>query len=173
MTRNGWSPGLVLREEGASAIVEVIRRELHRRDSAIPPALEAHVVELLARIERSASRTAVRPPWVDRARDMIHARFREHGLRVAHLAAAVGVHPVHLARIFRDEYGATPGEYLRRVRIEWAAEMLIDTALSLTVIADTAGFADQSHFTRAFRRAFGTTPAAWRMERCAPMRRLA
>jgi AraC family transcriptional regulator len=48
------------------------------------------------------------------------------------------------------------------VRLQWAAEQLRQSDQPLASIAHTAGFTDQSHFTRAFRRAFRTTPAAWR-----------
>jgi AraC family transcriptional regulator len=72
------------------------------------------------------------------------------------------VHPIHLARTFRARYGISVGEYGRRVRIEWAAAEIARGESSLAAVATEAGFADQSHFTRLFRRYVGTTPARFR-----------
>jgi AraC-like DNA-binding protein len=72
------------------------------------------------------------------------------------------LHPVYLARSFRERYGVSIGEYLRRVRLDWAAAQLAATETSLAVLAADAGFADQSHFTRAFKRHAGLTPARYR-----------
>ena len=75
------------------------------------------------------------------------------------------MHPVAFARAFRRRYGRSPGEYLRECRLERAAGLLRDRRLSLADIAARAGFVDQSHFTRSFRRGFGCTPGAWRRGR--------
>ena len=74
----------------------------------------------------------------------------------------MGVHPAHLARCFKREYGQTVGEYARALRLEWAAEQLALDDASLAEIALGAGFADQSHFTRAFRQHAGVTPGRYR-----------
>src|SRR5262249_21772677 len=76
------------------------------------------------------------------------------------VAAAVGIHPVHLARVFRYHFGATLGDYVRRLRVEFAARQLITTEETLAGIALAAGFSDQSHFTRTFKRQTGMTPCS-------------
>ena len=73
------------------------------------------------------------------------------------------VHPVLLARAFRTYFGTSPGRYLRRLRLDWAAAELLATQRRLADIALQAGFADQSHFTRAFRRHTGLTPGQYRL----------
>jgi AraC family transcriptional regulator len=80
------------------------------------------------------------------------------------LAVGVGVHPVTLARAFRRAFGCTIGEYLRRLRIERAAEQLATGTQPLAEIALAAGFADQSHFSNVFRRRVGMSPSAYRRE---------
>jgi AraC family transcriptional regulator len=98
---------------------------------------------------------------------MLHDRFAEQ-LTVAEVAAAVGVHPVHLARVFRLHYGMPVGGYVRGLRLDWAAGRLAaadgaDGAdQNIAQIALLAGFYDQSHFTRAFKHRFGLTPRAYR-----------
>ena len=81
---------------------------------------------------------------------------------MSQLAQEVGVHPVHVARTFRAAYDLTPGQYLRRLRVDWAAEQIKNTERPLVEIALAAGFADQSHLSRAFKSYLSTTPAAWR-----------
>src|SRR6266851_1243327 len=74
-----------------------------------------------------------------------------------------GVSPEHFNREFRRLYRMNAAQYIRRLRLEWAAERLRKPDQSLAEIASAAGFADQSHFTRRFKRQFGMTPAAFRV----------
>jgi AraC-like DNA-binding protein len=78
------------------------------------------------------------------------------------VAESIGIHPVHLAREFRKHYHCTVGEYLRRLRIEHASRKLIESDSSLVDISEAAGFADQSHFGRTFKRLMGITPNGYR-----------
>src|SRR5256885_155059 len=75
-----------------------------------------------------------------------------------------GAHPASLARAFRAHYGLSVGEYGRRLRLAGAAAELAGSETPLAEIAANAGFADQSHFTRVFRRHVGTTPARYRAQ---------
>ena len=56
----------------------------------------------------------------------------------------------------------TPGEYLRRCRLERARRLMQRSAAPLAEIAAAAGFSDQSHFSNAFRKIFGVSPGAFR-----------
>jgi AraC family transcriptional regulator len=138
-------------------------RELGRRDTASDLALEAHCLELVAISLRRASpaRRGSPPRWLDEARDYLHTHI---GLRVSlvELARTVGVHPAHLARVFRAHLGLAPASYLRRLRIERARLELAATRTPIAEIALEAGFASQAHFTRTFHRLVGLPPAAYR-----------
>jgi AraC family transcriptional regulator len=101
------------------------------------------------------------PPWLARARGYVQARFAE-SFSVADIAGDVGVHPAHLAREFRRHFGLPIGEYVRRLRLEWAAAQLATTEDAIASIAFAAGFAHQSHFTHAFKRYTGVTPGSYR-----------
>ena len=74
------------------------------------------------------------------------------------LAALADVHATHLLRTFRRHHGATISNYVRARRIERARAEVAKADRPLSAIALDPGFADQSHFTRAFRQAFGETP---------------
>jgi AraC family transcriptional regulator len=119
------------------------------------------VLQLIARTGRDAASTA-RAPWLRSARDLLLERVPDVTGSLTEVAAAVGVHPAHLARCFRREYGQTVGEYARTLRLEWAAEQLALDDAPLAEIALRAGFADQSHFTRAFRQHVGVPPGRYR-----------
>ncbi len=151
---------------GIAAIGRRILHEFRAPDGVSPLAIEGlalEIVALAARL-RERKRRGVRPPaWLVRAREIVHERFLD-GLRVADVASEVGVHPVHLARVFRRHYGSPIGSYLRALRLDWAAERILGDE-SLASIALKAGFADQSHFTNAFRRHMGVTPGEYRHAR--------
>ena len=100
-------------------------------------------------------------PWLEEARNILHTEFGDQP-KLPEIAAKVGVHPVHLAREFRRQYGFSVGEYLRKVRIEFACDRLLCSEDPPVMIATAAGFVDQSHFSRTFRRLLGTTPGRYR-----------
>ena len=152
------------RDVRAAALASGIVRELRAPDAVSPLAIEGMALELMAaaaRIGRPAARPGDAPAWLARARELLHDRFAST-LRLAEVAAEAGVHPAHLARVFRAHHGTSIGEYLRRLRVAWAAERLASSRDSLSAVALGAGFADQSHFTRAFRRYVGVTPERYR-----------
>lgn len=123
---------------------------------------EALALELLAHTARLAHERSLRPPgWLRRVREHLREACAQP-LRIAALARDAGVHPVHLAREFRRHYRCSPGEYLRRARLERALEALADPRLGLAEIAARAGFADAAHLAHAFRRGYGLTPGGYR-----------
>jgi AraC family transcriptional regulator len=138
--------------------------ELHARDDAWALAAEGLCLELISgylREERPARTTNGSRAWLEPVRERLHVQL---GQRVSldELAASAGVHPGYLARSFRERYGVSVGEYVRRLRLDWATAQLAATDTPLAVLAAEAGFADQSHFTRAFKGYAGLTPGKYR-----------
>jgi AraC family transcriptional regulator len=84
--------------------------------------------------------------------------------RLSGVARIAGIHPMHLAKLFRRRFGCSMGEYLRRRRIAWACEQLARQEKTITDIALIAGFADHAHFTRTFVRLTGCTPRWYRAQ---------
>lgn len=150
----------------ADALAQSVVRELVIADSASPLAIEGLTLELLAYVWRLHETRVRRPPpaWLLRVRESLTDQFRI-SLTVADLAADVGVHPTHLAREFRSYFGESVGHYVRRLRVEWSKLQLLTTADSLACIAVRAGFSDQAHFTRWFKRQTGVTPHRYRSAR--------
>lgn len=86
-------------------------------------------------------------------------------LRVADLATHCGLGERRLHQLFDEAFGTTPHRYLQGLRLDTALTLLCDARLTLTDIALTVGFADQSAFTHAFTRRFGLAPGQWRAMR--------
>jgi AraC family transcriptional regulator len=138
-------------------------REYRRWEAVSPLAMEGLALELMAESSRLAPPALDRdpPPWLRRVRGLLHDRFAE-GPSLGEVAAEAGIHPAHLARVFRRHCGCTVGEYVRRLRVEASCRRLAASDDPLVVIALDAGFADQSHFAKAFKRRTGMTPAEYR-----------
>jgi len=138
-------------------------RELQRDDVDSALAIESLCCEILAATcdHRRPPGDTGAPRWMREARDLLDASLgRSPTLRT--VAQEVSVHPVHLAATFRRFHGCSVGEYLRRQRLQRARRKLANLELSLADIAIESGFADQSHFTRTFKRYTGVTPAVYR-----------
>jgi AraC family transcriptional regulator len=151
--------------EGVCAgLARKLHREFRQDDPAAPLIVEGLVLEILGEACRAVPSGEVRvPAWLRRARDILHDRYdRPPGL--AEMADEVGVHPLHLARVFRRAYGCSVGEYVRRLRVEFACRELARPSRSLVEIALQAGFCDQSQFCRTFKRHVGLTPSEYRRE---------
>lgn len=152
-------------DAGIAARAGRLAREIGRPDDLAPLAAEGIVLELLVDLVRSDARSMRRPArWLLRAQELLHARFGE-SVRAAEIAREVGVHPAHLARAFRQQFRMSLGSYVRQLRLDWAAGELVRRDSPLAEVALAAGFADQSHFTRAFKRYAGLTPSAYRSTR--------
>lgn len=137
--------------------------ELRNDDSASGIALEGLTLELIAASLRHCRPDRVRktPRRIALAKEYLDAHFSEQ-LSLSSVAPIVGAHPVYLAREFRRHYHCTVGEYIRRLRIEFACLQLTTSTEPLAKIAQNAGFSDQAGFSRTFKRLTGKTPAEFR-----------
>jgi AraC family transcriptional regulator len=145
------------------ALVIRLRDEVRETDGASRLIAEGLALELLGEIARRRAPVAERwrPRWLRQARELLETRFAE-SLSLEEIAAAVGVHPAHLASAFRAQYGCTVGDCVRRLRIDHACREIVRSKAPLAEIAFDAGFANQSHFSRVFKRLTGLTPAEYR-----------
>ena len=141
-----------------------LAQEFREGDRHAALALEGLTLEMVALTARRVHRSPEpgnAPPWLRRAREFLRDGDAPKG-GMEGIAREVGVHPVHLARAFRKHYGCAPADFARGIRVEEARRRLAKTDDALGTIALEAGFADQSHLTRAFRARTGLTPGAYR-----------
>lgn len=68
----------------------------------------------------------------------------------------------HISRLFKKEFGVNFIEYLSRVRLEKAVELLKDSSLKIRNISDLTGFSDEHYFSSVFKKRYGETPADFR-----------
>ena len=128
-------------------------------------AVQRHVAALP--VEERGWLAGLRDPYVGRALAMLHGRPDRHWT-TEDLAADVGLSRSAFASRFTDLIGAPPIRYLARWRMQMAARRLADTQDAISRIAFDTGYESEAAFNRAFKRAFGIPPAAWRKERHGP-----
>ncbi len=102
---------------------------------------------------------AAPPAWLDEV-----IRFDEwvEAVPLQRLAKRCGVHPTHFSREFRRYMGTTPSDHRRRMRVESASKLLLNTDRTLAHVAIACGFTDQSHLNRAFAMEVGLSPGQYR-----------
>lgn len=93
--------------------------------------------------------------------EFIYAHI-DQPINLAQLAGVASLSPFHFHREFKRSTGLTPGKYIFEARIKRAQTLLCESDLPLAQVAVQVGFADQSHFTVAFRRATSMTPRTYR-----------
>lgn len=139
------------------------------RAGAEPLQGETQVMELFealfARIRHPAPQVIagrLTHPQLQRVRDFMEAHLADK-IALEDLAALVDLDRFRFLKQFKRAVGMTPHAWLLRLRLETALKLMHQRAgISMTEVAYAVGFFDQSHFTRAFRSAYGTTPARFR-----------
>jgi AraC-like DNA-binding protein len=97
---------------------------------------------------------------IERARGYLGSRFSKP-VRLAHIAAECGLNAFQLIRVFQRVLGVTPYAYLVQLRVN-RARNLLHQGVSVSEVAYSCGFSDQSHLTRVFKKAVGVPPGAYR-----------
>ncbi len=156
-------PEHLFEQNGAlSWLASRLRHEVAEGEVCVPLIAEGITLEMLAHLTRKNVTAETRAPkWLRRVVERLNDEFTEN-ISCEELAAEAKVHPVHLASTFRRFYNQTIGEYTQKKRVAHASQLLLDREIPLTEIAYSAGFSDQSHFTRVFKRFTGLTPGAFR-----------
>ena len=113
---------------------------------------------------RVPSAASFRPRAVRRAIEYMHANLAGT-VRLEDIAGAVGLSVFHFSRTFRHTTGLAPHRYLTHARIDKVKVLLLESEQSLAAIAEEAGFSDQSHMSKVFRKLAGTTPKHFRDSR--------
>ncbi len=156
--------GPVLVGSGSSVwLAARMYREFCQRDGFSALVLESITLELLIAASRQDTRRQERKPprWLESVKEFLRENFAEPPA-LDELARIARVHPAHLTRVFRQFERCTVGDYVREARIDHARQKILGSHESLVEIALAAGFADQTHFTRSFKRITGMTPTEFR-----------
>jgi AraC family transcriptional regulator len=138
-----------IEELGVHAVAEASTRE-HLREPTIIE--QARVMPKCANIA----------PWQVRCIQGHIAANLQTGIRIADLAGIVRWSSYRIKRVFKNNFGCTPHQYLIRRRVERAQRLLLMSDDSLTQIAAECGFVSQSHLSYLFHRIVGERPGRWR-----------
>ncbi|MFD2117346.1 AraC family transcriptional regulator [Paenibacillus yanchengensis] len=99
---------------------------------------------------------------VDQAIQMFSLQYGRH-LSIETIAHTLGYHRAHLTKLFKEATGMSPQQYLFKVRMKKAEELLL-TDLTITQIAASVGYSDPLFFSKQFRKWSGMTPTAFRLQ---------
>ncbi len=133
---NGVSPSA-----GIAALVRLLDRRLHAEKELPTPAAGSTLARICSY-------------WHE---------HREHPVTLKETAAAFGLAESTLRRMFHRQFGPmTPREFLWRIRLCKAQELLGDTEQTVAAVARECGFPNPFSFSRAFKRKFGVSPLVWR-----------
>jgi AraC family transcriptional regulator len=167
-----YEPGVghddgVIRHIGAS-LQEALRRPDETNQLFVDHmmlALTAHVAQTYGGLKPAAepSRGGLAPWQVKRACDRLDSDLSGK-IALQLIATELGLSVSHFSRAFRISTGLPPHQWLLRQRVKAATQLMTVRNLPLSEIAISAGFANQSHFTRVFTQMVGVSPGAWRRE---------
>ncbi len=105
------------------------------------------------------------PDWVKELKEIIQDQI-DTNISLTEISKSLNINPSYLSRKFSKHFNNLSfGEYIRKLRIEKAIELIKSNTYSLTEIAYLTGFSDQSHFTRIFKQHTGKSPSAYKKDR--------
>ncbi len=148
-----------------SQMITGMKREFEEKKPGHKPALKALLIQLIVYLSRQYSlqktgKTARLLPLAESVAFMEENFSQKLNLR--DLAGIACMSVPNFIRVFKETYQDTPIDYLIRLRVQKAAELLQGSGESITVVALKAGFSDGNYFSRAFRRITGRTPREFR-----------
>lgn len=144
------------------SIFQKIYWETRHADAATPLAVEGLLMQAYAEMIRYEEKTqSFIPAWVEKVRQLLHEHDTQK-ITLELLAAETGVHAVHISRAFARYFNTSFGNYIRNIKLQQAVSLLADKNKSITDIAYSCGYADQSHFIRHFKKVYGMSPLKYR-----------
>lgn len=161
-------PRLLLREPRLIALADLIAAECSSGEplhglygEGLTLSLIIDVLKVKSPVLRRRSQLA---GWqLKRATEFIEDNCMDN-IRLDQLAKLVGLSPSYFSHAFKASTGLAPHQWQMRARINRVKRTLVETDISLTMVATNSGFSDAAHFSRIFRKEVGITPSAWRRE---------
>jgi len=141
-----------------------LRSEMLRADPFASLIIDGLCLEIAGSVLRRSTTKHVDSRLFNRIKEMLHNWPEGVPLNLTALSKQADVTNHETVLSFRRHAHCSPGEYLRRLRLERSRERLLGSRQPLTTIAAEAGYADQSAFTKAFTRFAGCSPGAFRRQ---------
>ncbi|TWF42288.1 hypothetical protein FHW36_10243 [Chitinophaga polysaccharea] len=127
---------------------------------------ENQLIDIFKKFLQQEKESRKIPGWAKELKEIIQDQIDTNlNLSLKGLSETLQVHPAYLSREFSKYFDDLSfGDYIRKLRIDKATQLLSTTDHSLTEIAYLTGFSDQSHFTRIFKKFTGKSPSAYKKE---------
>ncbi len=158
-------------------ILESMKQEMlyivnHRDES--PFHLIGHLYLFIDSFVRSATSgqinkgNSLRDFYIKEAFSFIEQNF-QNDISIEEIASFCGLNRSYFGKIFRENTGKSPQDFLISYRMTKATELLKLTRLSIGDVGNAVGYPNQLHFSRAFKNTYGISPRQWRNENCGGM----
>ena len=153
----------------AEALIREVQQEVHRQPAGYERCVQGLIQVFVVRLLRVSAPEPV--PEISSSRQMslamalnyINAHYME-SMTVEQLAAFCHMSPTHLRRLFRNQVGTTPLQFLSQVRILKSSAMLRNLSMRVSDIAAAVGYTSLSCYNRHFLELMGCTPTQWRSD---------
>lgn len=112
---------------------------------------------------RKTHHTQLRDFYVQEAASYMEQHY-QRGITIEEIANACRLNRSYLSKLFKEKKGYPPQEYLIRLRLSKAADLMRTTPMSISDIAASCGYPNQLHFSKAFKKRYGVSPREWRSQ---------
>jgi AraC-like DNA-binding protein len=154
----------------AITLIQQMLQEQERMDAQSTDMIIAHLTSLMLLLLRQADSPAAKPRTsnsvhseneiIRRAQQYVGSHIREK-LSVPAVAQMVGVSPSYLTALFHKNLQISPGEYIRRIKLQESKQMIRENSMNFTEIAQALQYSTVHHFSRQFKEKFGLTPTEY------------
>jgi len=162
LNKNSLQGSINLQDPHLKKMMYNIFKEVNLDHSLAGLAIETLLTQLLDKAAKADKSSYDRKPlWVLRLKDLLHDSPCANWT-LESLSHELAIHPVHLSRSFAQYFHCNLGDYVRMLKVQAALRMFSSGDSTLTQIALSCGFADQSHFIRSFKALHHVTPLTFR-----------
>lgn len=101
---------------------------------------------------------------LQQAKAYLDSHFADPEIKMSAVAQKYNISPSHFSTVFHQEFGETFRDYLSKIRLNYAKELLRTTNLKIAEVAHQSGFSDSHYFSTVFRKNTGSTPQQFRVQ---------
>lgn len=146
--------------EKTAPLIDFASLEPLNSEEHMNAAFQSLIREYMETIRKMRKWSAYNP--MIKAVGYIQDHYHQSGLSIVDISRFLEMSPSYLSKTFKHEIGETFTEFLTKLRMNKALQLLDDTNLKIYEIAQAVGYNDQTHFSKAFKKQFGVSPSDFR-----------